>query len=400
MTTDATPASPAPRHGSMFSLALAVYIFTVVMVGTTMPTPLYPTFSAKFGFGASQTTLLFAVYAVGVVVALIFLGRLSTRVGRKPMILAGIVLSLASAAVFMIGSEVWLLYIGRVLSGLAAGILTSTGTVTVIENAPRGRESLATVLATAANIGGLGLGILMSGLVAQWAPGPLFTPFAVHAVLLVLAGVGLAGVVDRVRRDSSGPIIQLPGVPPEARHIYGVSAIGAVVGFTTSGLFSAVVPGFVKGPIGISSPAVIGVTVCLFFLSSAAAQIILSHHSDRSLVTVGSVASIVGLVLLIVALVTTNVVALVLSSLVAGAGQGLTFTAGMRAVTAATPLEHRTSVVAAYFVVAYVAISVPPVLAGILTGPMGVVGSTLLFAVVLIALTLFGLTRRREFEGV
>lgn len=208
------------RQSSGWTLAASVYVFAVVMIGTTLPTPLYPLYQAEFGFGAAQTTLLFSIYAVAVIVALVFFGRLSEAIGRKPLLAAAILCSVASAVLFMIGSSLGLLYVGRVLSGIAAGIFTATGTVSVLENASAAHRRMAAALATAANIGGLGLGNLMSGVVARFLPDPLFTPFLIHSVLVVIAGAALILVREAPYRSSGAFRLQLPAVPVATREVF------------------------------------------------------------------------------------------------------------------------------------------------------------------------------------
>ena len=226
------------RPGSMLSFAASAYIFVVVVSGTTIPTPLYPAFQAEFGFGATQTTVLFATYAFGVLASLVACGRFSDALGRKPMLLAGIMLSLLSTAAFLLAGSLPLLYIGRVLSGLAAGIFVATGTVSVMENAPPGAARLAGSVATAANIGGAGLGMLLAGLAAQFLVAPLFTPFLIHAVLTILAGLALIPVRERVRPRPGALRLRLPRIPPESRHVFFAAAPGAITGYAVLGLFS------------------------------------------------------------------------------------------------------------------------------------------------------------------
>ncbi len=134
------PASSSAPSGASF--AAAVYAFTVIMLGTTLPTPLYAIYGEELGFGVTTTTVIFAVYAAGVIAALIGFGRWSDVIGRRKMLIAGAILSTVSAVVFLTAGPVWQLLLGRVLSGLSAGIYAGAATTAVIELAPaswRGR---------------------------------------------------------------------------------------------------------------------------------------------------------------------------------------------------------------------------------------------------------------------
>lgn len=389
------------------SLAAAAYVFAVVMMGTTMPTPLYPEMSAAFGFGDAATTVLFAIYAIGVVAGLVIFGRLSDTLGRRPVLGVAVVLSMLSAGLFLIagtgdGTTVGLvlMYIGRVLSGLAAGIFTSTGTVTVMENAPAGRETLAAALATAANIGGLGLGILMSGAVGSVVDTPLTAPFIVHAVLLAFAAVLLPAVRDRVVRDRTAgwlPRPQVPGMPVAARRLFAAALPGTVAGYTICGLYSSITPNFMAAEMGISDSAVIASVVSSLFLASALGQILLRSVGDRVLMAGGSALLVLCGVLLVAAVEVGTLPLLIVSSVVGGLGQGLVFMTGMRAMTAAVAPEERTAVTTSYFIVGYLSLTVPAMLAGMLTVPLGLVGSSVVFSVATVVLGSAGVVLARRF---
>lgn len=377
----AKPATGGKKRGTGWTLAATTYVFAVVMIGTTLPTPLYPRYQVEFGFGSTQTTLLFSIYAGAVIVALVFFGRLSEAWGRKPLLAAGIIVSLVSAVLFLIGDHLGLLYTGRVMSGIAAGIFTATGTVAVLENAPPDRRRLATSLATAANIGGLGLGNLMSGIVAESLPKPLLTPFLVHAFLLLLAGAAMLGVKESALSRSHSLRLQLPAIPPESRAVFLRAVPGAVASFAIAGLYSAVAPSFMQQTLGIDSSAVIGTVVFTLFGASAACQLLFQGLADRTLVLCGGLIQIACMASLSIALLTGSTLFLVVSAILGGAGQGFLFTTGMRAITAVTEVRNRTAVTTSYFILAYLAMSVPIIGVGALALLTGLVASTIVFAV-------------------
>lgn len=388
----------APRPATGLSLAASTYIFAVVMMGTTLPTPLYPLYQVEFGFGNTQTTVLFAIYAAGVIGALVLFGRFSEALGRRPLLAVGVILSIVSTVLFMIGTNLGLLYTGRVLSGLAAGIFTATGTVAVVENAPEGRRRLGTSLATAANMGGLGLGILLSGLVARFLAGPLFTPYLINAIMLVIAGFGLFLVRERIHPNPAALRLQLPGIPPESKKVFFAAAPGAITGFTACGLYSSIAPNFIGQILHVESPAIIGIVVFLVFGVSAAAQLIFRSLADRTLIVMGTISMIVSMGALIVALNIVSLPILIVSVVLAGNGQGLLFMTGMRAINSATEPDRRTEVTTSYFIIAYVSISVPSIAAGVLASAIGLVGSATIFAVGVAIVCVLGLLGARRFQ--
>ncbi|MBA4022933.1 MAG: MFS transporter [Gordonia sp.] len=355
------------RPGRLRVLAFpaVVYSFAVVMMGTTLPTPLYPEYEREFGFGSLMTTLIFATYAVGVIAALVGVGQFSDTIGRRPMLYAGVALSFVSAVLFLIGGSVEILFVGRLVSGFSAGIFTSTATVAVIEAAPRGRRGMATAVATAANIGGLGLGPLVAGMVTEFAPYPTRTIFVVHAVLLIIAGIGLSLVPETVKvLKGARPTLQRVSVPPSVRGIFTQAAVGAVAGFAVAGLFTAVAPNFMASVLDVSSPTITGLVVFVLFATSALTQILTSKAPVRASLLWGYVGLVAGMAVLIVSLETASLAGLVVGAVIAGASQGLLFSKGIAAIAARVEPHRKADATSAYFVVAYLAISVPIIAVG------------------------------------
>lgn len=266
--------------GSVTGFVLAVAAFFVAMVGTTLPTPLYPLYEQRYSFGPLLVTVIFAIYAFGVIGGLILFGNLSDRVGRKPVLLLGLVLSAASALLFLLAGSPTPIYVGRVVSGLSAGIFTGTATAYVIDLAPGGRRRLASFVAVFANLGGLGAGTLLSGLIGQWAPHPLQTPFAVDLGLVVIATAGLLLVPETVPRQTFSFRLQRLGVPAEVVSVFVRAALAGVAAFAVSAVFSSVAPEFLGVGLHRHSPALAGLLVFLLFLMSVSGQVFVPRLSN------------------------------------------------------------------------------------------------------------------------
>ncbi|WP_018180067.1 MFS transporter [Jongsikchunia kroppenstedtii] len=367
--------------------ATVVYAFTVVMASTTIPTPLYALYSAELDFGVLTTTIIFAVYAAGVIAALIVCGRWSDVVGRRPMLLAGIALSLASALVFVTAGPVWQLMVGRVLSGLAAGIYAGTATAAVIELAPPSWQHRAPAVATAANIGGLGLGPLVTGFLAEYGPAPLHTPFVVDLALLAAAGIGTWFITEPVAARSRRLSIQPLAVPDGLRGVFLRTSIAAAAGFAVLGSFSAVAPAFLSEILDVHNHAVVGGLVAAVFVCSAVSQLAGRTVAIERALIAGCAILVVGVIVLIGALALKSIWLMAAGALVVGVGQGLSFSKGLAALVEAAPTGKRAEVTSAYFVVAYLAISFPVVGQGFAANEWGLypAGMTLNIVVAVLA---------------
>ena len=158
---------PQTTAKTRLAFGLLAYAFAAIMVGTTLPTPMYALYADHMHFAVLTTTVIYATYAGGVLFALLAFGRWADAIGRRPVLLAGVVFAVASAAVFLVADSVPMLLVGRVLSGLSAGLFTGTATAAVIEAAPPNWRTRAAAVATVANMGGLGIGPLLAGLLVQ-----------------------------------------------------------------------------------------------------------------------------------------------------------------------------------------------------------------------------------------
>jgi MFS family permease len=362
------------------AFALLAYAFVAIMVGTTLPTPMYALYADHMHFAVLTTTVIYATYAGGVLFALLAFGRWSDAIGRRPVLLAGVVFALASAAVFLIAHSVPMLLVGRLLSGLSAGVFTGTATVAVIEAAPPSWRTRAAAVATIANIGGLGAGPLLAGLLVEYAPAPLHLSFLVHMVLAALAGVAVLIVPETSQR--TGRIgVQRLSVPVEVRAVFVIASLAAFAGFAVTGLFAAVAPSFLSQVVGIDNHAVAGLIAGSIFAASAVAQVAAGRMNPPRAVAVGCAILVVGMVILAVALQLSSLVGIIAAAVVAGIGQGISFSRGLAAVAERAPADRRAEISSSYFVVAYVAISLPVVGEGLAAQQWGLQTAGVTFAI-------------------
>jgi len=371
---------PETSTKTRLAFGLLAYAFAAIMVGTTLPTPLYALYGQQMHFAVLTTTVIYATYAGGVLFALLAFGRWSDAIGRRPVLLAGVVFALASAAVFLVADSVSLLLVGRVLSGLSAGVFTGTATAAVIEAAPENWRTRAAAVATVANIGGLGTGPLLSGLLVEYAPAPLHLSFIVHIVLALLAGAAVMIVPETSQRTGSIGVQRL-SVPPEVRAVFVIASLAAFAGFAVTGLFAAVAPSFVSQIVGIDNHAVAGLIAGSIFFASAVAQIAARNLNPQRAVAIGCAILVVGMVILAVALQRSSLPCLIAAAVVAGIGQGISFSRGLAAVAERTPADRRAEVSSTYFVVAYVAISLPVVGEGVAAQHWGLQTAGVTFAI-------------------
>ena len=373
----------------MLSLA---FVLLVGMISTTLPTPLYPLYQSAFGFGLLTSTVVFASYSTGVLLTLLLLGNLSDQLGRRPVMVIGIACAVASAAIFLLANGLGMLLFARFLSGMSAGLLTATATAYIVELAlPRWQRSAA-LASTLANMMGLGLGPVLAGTVSTYLPGPLSMTYVVD-ILLLLVCVMLVINEPETRPRAATFTLQLrrPYVPPEIRGVFVPAAIAGFAGFSVMGLFNAAVPGVLIHLMDIQDRTAIGLTIFLLFMGSSFGQATQHLLPAGQRMTLGCLLLAVGAVLIGISLYQAIYVLLVVGALVAGTGQGVAFRAGLGAITQESPAEHRAAAAAMFFIIVYIAISLPVVGLGLAAQTLGLPTAGALFSGIVAVLAIAAL---------
>ena len=378
---------------------LVAAAFLVTMLGATLPTPLYPLYQRELGFGGLMVTVVFATYAVGVLAALLLVGRLSDQVGRRAVLLPGLAVAAASSLVFLIPGSLAALFVGRLLSGVSAGVFTGVATATLVDLAPEAGRARAGLLAAAVNVLGLGLGPVVAGVLADHAPHPLVLPYLLHVALVAVVTVGMLAVPEPVARKD-GPVrfqVQRLGVPEEVRSTFVRAAVGGFAGFALLGFFTAVSPLFLGQVLHETRHLLTGLTVFALLGSATVGQVASARLTERTSLLGGCLALAAGTVVVAVGLVTTLLPVMLAEAVVAGLGQGAAFRAGLQAVTGRAPADRRSEVSSTFFLVLYVAISIPVIGVGAGTQVFGLVPTAVVFAaaVALLALGAFVSLLRR-----
>lgn len=378
--------------GNRMSFIGVTYAFLIVMVGTTLPTPLYPIYGEAFGLSPLMITIIYAVYAIGVIGALLVFGQLSDQIGRRYILIPGVILSAVSALVFLFANGITLLFIGRILSGLSAGLFTSTATAALVNLAPSHKQGKASMIASGVNMLGLGLGPLLAGILAQYLSYPMRLVFIVDFVILIPAFMAVWFMTEPVKVKQKAKLkVQKLRVPSEVRATFIRAVIPVFAGFSMLGLFTAVSPTFLEQVLDFDNKAVLGVIVFSTFCASAIGQLLFTNTSDRIVLTLGSAILIIGVTLVGVALLSRSLLILLIGAIVSGVGQAFSFRAGLASVNAKTSSKERGEVTSSFFTVAYIALSIPVVGVGLLAKWTGIQIAGIVFSIVIALLALIAL---------
>ncbi len=371
------------RQGSRIAICASGFAFAVTMMGTTLPTPLYPIYATKLAFTTLTVTVLFAVYAVGVVATLLLFGRLSDHIGRKPVLLAAVVLAALSAILFLCPPSLPLLVTARVTSGIAAGLMSGAGTAAVIDLFGLQRKSVAGAVAVAVNTGGLALGTLLSGILADLSAAALTFPYLAHLVLTVVAFVALAlGTPSTPRTASASAWFQRPRVPTAIRGAFVRAVLAAGSGFAVTGVLTAVSGLLLAGYLHVHSHAVAGGVVFVAFSGMAAGQLFARRLAPIRSQIVGCAGLVLAAALIVVALTARSLTALLAAAVIVGVSGGMCLLAGLAMTVEQAAVEQRGAVSSAFFAGLYTMLAVPAIGVGALARATNLVDAGVVFAAV------------------
>jgi MFS family permease len=381
-----------PRQVAFWLLAL---VLTVTMLGTTLPTPLYVIYQGRWHFSAALVTVTFAVYAAAVIATLLLAGRASDQAGRRPVLAAALAASALSTVVFILAPNLGTLIAARIVSGLSAGLMTGTATATLTELIPASASRRASLVATAANMAGLGLGPLIAGLFAQYAPHPTTLVFEVYLAVLAVAAFMVLLVPETVPSPRTRPALRFAGlgIPERGRAEFIAASVAGFAAFALLGLFSSLVPGFLAGQLHQGSHAVQGAVVFLLLAVGAVTQVAVSRFDGRRVVLAGLSLFVAALALIVAALAQSAMALFLAGTVVGGVAVGAIFLGSLATANRLAPPERRGHAISAFFVACYTGLIIPVVGVGVLSQFTGTFPAVLTFSILLAALCLFSISR-------
>jgi predicted MFS family arabinose efflux permease len=360
-------ARPAPAAGRLpagaaFALQVSVVVF--FLAASAAPTPLYALYQARWGFSPITTTIVFGIYAVAVLAALLTVGSLSDHVGRRPVLLAALAGQAAAMVVFATASGVPELMAARVIQGLATGAAAGAIGAGLLD-LHRTRGTLANAVAP---VTGTATGALGSGLLVQYLPDPSRLVYLVLLAIFAAQAVGVLLMAESSPRQpgalaSLQPAFSLPaGVRgPLVRAIPALIAV-----WSLGGLYASLGPALVAMVTGHHSFVLGGLSLAVLAGSGAAAVLLLRATPPVTVMLAGCAALLAGVGITLVAIQLPSAVVFFAGLVVAGTGFGAGFQGVVRTVLPHAPADQRAGVLSLIWVVSYLALGLPAVVAGVL----------------------------------
>jgi len=369
-------------------------VVAILFMGSSLLTPLYQLYRTEYGLGALGLTLIYAVYVIGNLIALLFLGRLSDQLGRRPIVLAGLGLAALSTLLFLIASGSGLLFAGRIGSGCAVGLGSGAATAWITESTPPARRALAASTMTAFNFAGLTLGPVVAGLLVQYAPWPLRLSFAVYLGLLALVIALVLAARETLDRKQTGSFNLMPrlGVPKGKRLAFATPAAAGFAAMAVVGYYAALGPTMLRETARVTNQALSGLVVAELFAVAAVAILVTRRIEPDRLLRWGMAVTPLGLGGLVLAQAWSSLPMMLVGTTLSGIASAFSYRGGLGAINALAPADRRAELASAYFICCFMGNALPIIGVGALSESLGPVSADRIFALglSLIALAALG----------
>jgi MFS family permease len=382
------------NRASLWFLAVTLLSF---LAASTAPTPLYHLYQEQMQFSAATLTLIFAVYALSLLAALLTVGSLSDYLGRKPVIFAAVVLNILAMLLFIYADSVAWLISARVLQGFATGMATAVLSATLLDT----DRQQGPLVNSVAPLLGMALGGMGCGLLAEFAPAPLHLTYWLLLVLFAMQAVVVWRLPESVTRQSGAWASLRPTlhVPVQARAtLWRVLPLNTAT-WALGGFYASLAPSLVRTATGSTSNLIGGATVAALTVTGALMIYTLRNQAATKALQLGASSLPAGVVLILLGVHSASLPLFFLGTLVAGCGFGAGFLGAVRSLVPLALPHERAGLMSAYYALSYLAFCLPALLAGNLARIFGLVATTDGYGAVLMVLALSamaGLLRSRS----
>ncbi|MFT0545267.1 MFS transporter [Allopusillimonas ginsengisoli] len=372
------------RLSRQTSLWLHALILLTFMAASSAPTPLYSLYRESWEFSAATLTVVFGVYAISLLLALLVLGSMSDYIGRRPVIVGALVLNIMAMVLFLMADTVSMLIAARLLQGVATGMATSALAAGLMDS-DRLRSPL---INSVAPMVGLALGALGTSILVQFAPAPMRLVFIL--LIVAMSGLAIAALLLPELSSRRNGIWQAlrptVSVPRDAWRVLLLIAPLDVAAWALGGFYFSLGPTLAAHVTGQHAPVVGGLLVFTLTITAAVSVTLLRTWAPERMLVFGALSLMSGVAITLGGVQAGSVLLFFLGTSIAGIGFGLGFLGALRTLLPVAQPHERAGLMAAFYIMSYLAFCVPAILAGIATGFMGLEPVAIYYGAALIAL--------------
>jgi Arabinose efflux permease len=386
------PSSVPLGRVAAFGFATVVTFFAV----SGAPTPLYHIYQQTYGFTAFTVTVIFAAYAASLLAGLLLFGSLSDYLGRRPVILAGLIVNLLALVAFLTAEGAAMLILARFLQGLGTGIAIPALGAQILDADPK----QGAVLNSAAAFVGLMIGTLLSALLITYAPYPTHLVYAVLLTVIVIE-IGLLAVIPETVERQRGALASIRprlAIPARASAAILRTAPVNVAGWALGGFYLSLMPSLVSAVTGLRSPFVGGAVVSSLMLTALVVVVRFRRINPGLMLSIGSASLALGIATTMLGVSLHQVGLMFAGTVIAGIGFGGNFSAILRVVMPLADQEDRAALLSTFFVQSYTAFALPAIGAGLAAPQLGLAATTYIYGLAVMTLGLISLITTRRIE--
>lgn len=391
------------RLQSRASLTAILTIFTTIFV-SNLPSPLYSAWQDLWGFSTTGLTAIFAIYVLGVLVLLPTAGPLSDLVGRRQLMIPGMVFTLLATLVFVAAPNIYWLAVGRFLTGVGTGLVTGAATAALLELDPRGNRARAGTISTIVFTAGATIGPLFGSAALRWFPAPTMTAFLAAAVLVLVTITALVMVEWPKSAKQGWRGVRLREWRPQrlsipTQIIGGFAVAGATVALTwsTGSLYSSLGPSLAVELVGVRDRATAGLFIAAFQFIGGISQFMFRQQPSLRALSLGSVVLAGGMIVVVIGLELGSANLFLMGTIVAALGSGAAGVGSIALVSQLAPDAHRGEILSVFYMIAYVTMATVVLGVGVLSDRIGLKWTVMLLVtlMVMIAIWIAVTTRSR-----
>ncbi|MFZ3224250.1 MAG: MFS transporter [Xanthobacteraceae bacterium] len=373
---------------SATTVAAAIAAITFSASGAA-PTPLYHHYQESFGLTPFMVTIIFAAYVLSLLAALLTVGSLSDYIGRRPAILAALVLNIAAMVMFMAADSAFALIAARAVQGFATGLATATLGAAILDT----DRSRGPVLNSITAFCGLTAGSLGAAALVSYAPDP---GQLVYFVLLVLSAVEMLVLwhMPETAQLKTGVMASLRphvSIPWQARAALIQVTPVTIASWALGGFYFSLMPALVRAATGVTLPLVGGLVVSALTLTGALSVLSLRSIPANRVLSGGVGALATGVAITLAGVQAQLVWLMLAGTIVLGTGFGASFSGTMRTVLPLAKADERAALLSAFYVEGYLSFSLPTVLTGFLAPIVGLTLAANVYGVAVIVMALLSM---------
>ena len=384
------------RTSAPFARGLAFWIVALTLglflFAAAAPSPLYGVYAVMWRFSPAALTEVFAIYAVALLAALLLTGSLSDSLGRRPVILSALLIQIAGMLMFLFATDIRWLFAARITQGIATGIATSPLAASFIDLQPPERPTLAALVNGATPAVGLASGAVAAAVLVQYGPDPLHLIYRLMLAGFVLAGAAIVLMPEPTQQRRAVQLLPRVGVEPAVRPAFIAALPSLIAGWGVAGFYLSLGPNLILQLAGSTNRVLGGLAIGV--LAGVGAASIVAARSwppGRSMI-VGGVSMVAGLALTVVAVALSAPVPFFAATAVTGVGFGIGWLGVLRSLVGLASPTARGALIAAIFIVAYLAFALPAVAAGFGVTRIGLHQAALVYGAAIGLLAVAGLT--------